>query len=352
MKTTDEIYGGMLEAFESETGMKLSSEGELALRLRAIAAQVSALHYQADWTLKQCFPQTASGVYLDMFAAIRGLSRREAAAAKGAVRFYLSGALETDIEIPAGTVCLSGGQVRFLTDSAQVIKAGETYADAAVTAASAGSHGNVGAGSITAMAVAPVGVQSCVNLLDFSGGSDSEQDEELRERILDTYAMLPNGANTAYYKGAAMSIAGVADVHVIPRVNGRGTVALVISSESGLPSDELLEKVGTYIEEMREIAVDVIVRAPGVVGVAVDAAVKLEAGYEFADVSGSVRSAVSGFFGGGTLGKSVTLAALGALIYAVPGVKNYKISSPSADIVIEPDQLPELLSLNITQMGG
>ena len=43
-------------------------------------------------------------------------------------------------------------------------------------------------------------VTACTNPAAFTGGSDEEDDETLRARVLESYQRLPNGANTAWYE--------------------------------------------------------------------------------------------------------------------------------------------------------
>ena len=59
MKTIDEIYREMLACFGEETGLEPREGTDLSARMYALAAQVYALYVQADWTARQCFPQTA-----------------------------------------------------------------------------------------------------------------------------------------------------------------------------------------------------------------------------------------------------------------------------------------------------
>ena len=61
------------------------------------------------------------------------------------------------------------------------------------------------AGSVLGMTVPPVGVRSCVNPAPFLGGVDVEEDEALRQRVLETYRRMPNGANAAFYEQGALS---------------------------------------------------------------------------------------------------------------------------------------------------
>ena len=53
--------------------MELAGAGEMAVRLRALAAQVYGLYLESAWTRKQCFPQTATGEDLDRHAFLRGI---------------------------------------------------------------------------------------------------------------------------------------------------------------------------------------------------------------------------------------------------------------------------------------
>ena len=56
---------------------------------------------QAEWTRRQCFPQTAEGEDLDKHAKLRGVTRRMATRSVGTVRFYVDQARDTDTEVPA-----------------------------------------------------------------------------------------------------------------------------------------------------------------------------------------------------------------------------------------------------------
>ena len=59
MKTVDDIYQEMLACFGERTGLEPREGCDLSARLYALAAQVCALYVQADWVVRQTFPQTA-----------------------------------------------------------------------------------------------------------------------------------------------------------------------------------------------------------------------------------------------------------------------------------------------------
>jgi len=348
MKTIEEIYDEMLAVFRRETGAEASAVSDLSVKLYAVAAQVYALYVQGEWLARQTFPQTAEGTYLERHAALRGLARRGAVKSEGLIRFSVDTASSGDLEIPAGTVCATAGQVRFETTADAVLPAGEISVEVPARAMEAGQTGNVPAGSIQAMAVPPVGVSRCVNPSAFTGGADEEDDETLRARVLETYKRMPNGANAAFYEQGALSFDEVSAVTVLPRERGRGTVDVVVATAAGIPGAALLEELTEYFSSRREIAVDVQVRAPEPKSVDVAVQVVPAEGAEAAAVQAAVEEAVRGWFSGERLSKDVLLAQLNQLIFSTEGVANCAITAPAADVAVEKGGLPVLGELTVT----
>lgn len=347
MKTIEEIYDEMLAVFRRETGAEASAVSDLSVKLYAVAAEVYALYVQADWLSRQSFPQTAEGAYLERHAALRGLERREAVWAEGVIRFFVDTASSADLSIPAGTVCATAGMVRFETVDDAVLPAGKTWVETTARAVEAGAAGNVPAGSIQAMAVAPVGISRCVNPNAFAGGMDPEKDETLRERVLETFRRMPNGANTAFYEQGALSFEQVAAVTVLPRNRGKGTVDVVVTPQTGLPGAELLGLLTDYFETRREIAVDVQVKAPAIKTVDVTVAITPKEGVKGAEVKTGVEAALRDFFSGKLLSRNVLVAELYQLIFSQDGVANCSISAPAADVAIARGELPQLGMLTV-----
>lgn len=322
---------------------------DLSARLYALAAQVYSLYIQADWVSRQAFPQTAEGEYLDYHAQLRSLERKAAVAAQGVVCFTAGEKTDVPRDIPRGTVCMTAGLIRFETTESAVLEAGELTAEVPVRALEPGAAGNVAAGAILSMAVAPVGISLCTNPQPCAGGADREDDEALRERVLDTFKRLPNGANAAFYEQGALSFDQVAAASVVARPRGVGSVDVVPATMSGLPNDDLLKELQAYFEERREIAVNVLVRAPETQTVNLSIKVKADEGRDPAQVLAGVKKAVRDWFTGKLLGQSILLARLGDLIYHCDGVANYTIVSPTADIVVKKDVLPVLDELTVEE---
>ena len=351
MKTIDEIYSEMLSIFTQRTGLDAGAGGDLAVRFYAVAAQIYALYLQADWTEKQCFPQTAAGEYLDYHAALRSIERKASSRAVGTLRFSVGTAAPGDLTVPVGTVCMTAGLVRFETVQDAVLSAGELYVDVPAQAVETGAAGNAAPGTILTMAVAPTGIAACTNPAAFTGGADDEDDESLRARVLETYRRLANGANTAFYYQKAMSFEEVAAATVVPRARGVGTVDVYIATQAGVPGQTLLGQVQDSLDEMREIAVDVQVLAPTVQQMDVSVEVKVADNYDGETVLERVRATLSSWFSGQRLGKDVLLAQLGAAVYAVDGVENYTFSAPAADVSVDEGVLPTLGTLTVEAMN-
>ena len=138
----------------------------------------------------------------------------------------------------------------------------------------------------------------------------------------------------------------------VARPRGVGTVDVFLATAAGLPDSGLLEQVAAHLEERREIAVDVQVKAPEVRTVDVSVQVAARPGADFNTVRQAVESAVRGWFDGRLLGQSVLRAQLGALIFGVEGVENYALTAPAADVAAAVDELPQLGTLTVAALEG
>lgn len=124
---------------------------------------------------------------------------------------------------------------------------------------------------------------------------------------------------------------------------------VVAATLEGMPDEELLGQLTDYFQQRREIAVDVLVRAPG----------GGDGGCGGQDRRGRgpgggpaerVKTALRQWFTGERLGQDVLRARLGSLIFGCEGVKNYELTAPPEDLALEPDQLPVLGTLTVEAM--
>lgn len=125
--TYDEILKALQARFEELTGMEADRASDIGIRLKLLAGQLTGMETRGDYILKQSFPQTAGGEYLEMHARARGLERKQPLNAAGTLMFSRSLPSENDIIIPQGTVCTTGTaeDIRFVTTCAATLAAGE-----------------------------------------------------------------------------------------------------------------------------------------------------------------------------------------------------------------------------------
>lgn len=332
----------MKQSYIGYAGFEPQEGSDVMIRLRVLAAEIFKERAYAEYVLRQMFPSTAVGEYLDMHAAERGITRRPAAKAHGSVYFYPSEETHGSILIPAGTVvCAYTNMHRFVTDSDVVLGAEDTRALAYVTAAQAGADYNVNGGTVTIIVTPITGIGRVTNGAPYSGGADTESDDDLRARVQDSYRYISNGANAAYYKRLAMSVSGVASASVVGRARGEGTVDVYVIGDGGMSlSNTQMAQVQALLTQARELNVDVRAAEPEPIGISLYIRLKVEPGYDFDTVADEVRQAVTRFIDDLGIGRDLLLSEVGEVIYHIKGVRDYRfLESYGSDCPISDSQI-------------
>ena len=180
----------------------------------------------------------------------------------------------------------------------------------------------------------------------------SEIVEKLRERVLESYKRLPNGANAAFYEQEAMSFPNVAAAKAVGRARGIGTVDVYVSTHAGAPDEKLLGEIEAVLQKKREIAVDVEVKAPTEKTVNMSAELTAEQGWTMQEITDAATAALQAYFTGERLGEAVYTAKLASILYGVEGVKNCHLLTPDEDVSVSATELPVLGTVTITEIGA
>lgn len=325
MKSYDEILKSMMDKYTEKTGTNADDASDIGIRMRVLAGEVYNSFVQLEWLKTQMFPQTATGEYLDMHAAQRGITRKSGTKAVGEVCFYIEKLLDYDVDIPEGIICSTSGDdpVRFVTTEAVTIMSGRLATIAPVEAVRIGADGNVDAQEICLMVTPVAGVKMVMNDYRIENGSDDETDEQLRQRIVDSFINIPNGTNKAFYEKSTLEVDGVTAVGIVPRGRGIGTLDVYIMSADGEPSDELINAVQEHLDEVREVNVDILVQSLNKSGINVYVYLGVKSGYSFEDVKARCEEAVNKYFSLLSAGETFYLSELGEFIRHTEGVKNY-----------------------------
>lgn len=200
-------------------------------------AGLAYLHYgYLDWIAKQAVPWTATDEYLAGWAAFKGIYRKDATAASGAVSFAASGTAT----IPAGTsVGLSGGLAAITTGESST---SDGICTATAQCLTAGVAGNVSMGSLATLSSPVPGIQAVGQVSNaFTGGADIEAEEDFRDRMLVKWRTDDDNGKKQEYIDWALAVPGITRAWVDPLGQGIGTVVVYImldksnSATNGLP---------------------------------------------------------------------------------------------------------------------
>lgn len=334
MSSFDEILHNMVEEYESQAHCKINDESDIMLRLKVLSGELYKQNVHADFVMRQIFVNTATGNYLDMHAQRRGLTRKNAVKAKGEVTFYAEVIPQENLTISAGTVvCTSSDEaIRFITDEDVTMYHNVRTVTAPVTAEIAGKSGNVEAGAVSVIVTPVAGITSVKNLNAFEGGENAESDDNLRNRVLDSYRDISNGTNSVYYKKLAQSVEGVYSAGVYPRARGTGTVNVYVAAKGGPVTSAVLSQVQDIMDVSRELNVDVLVANANKLNYELYIRLEPQDGYDFDDLSITIRNKLCEYINSLGIGVDVLLKDLGDIIYHTDGVKNYSFISSSADL--------------------
>jgi len=313
------------------------------------------IQFQLQNMLQIFFVQTSYGTYLDYLGQARGVRRLEATAATGDVQF--TGTPGTVIR--QGTVVATPAiedtpAIMFETIEEAVIN-DEGTAIVRAKCIEVGTVGNVPAGVIVLMLDPVNGVTAVTNPEPFTGGTDTENDDAFRERILDAWRLPITSGNKHHYKFWAKEVPGVGDAKVIPLWDGPGTVKVVIvDGNKRAASPELLDAVTAHIEDERPIGATVTVASAAEKQINIAANITLASGYAIAQVQQLYQEAVVSFFREIALVETyVSYAQLGKLLLETPGVGDYSgllVNGAADKVLLGEEEIPVLGAVTLEVM--
>lgn len=328
MQSYDEIYERMKSQYTEKSGIVPDENSDIDIRLRVLAGEIYSSLVNVQWLKRQVFADTATGEYLDLHAAERGLKRRKATPSAGKLRFYVVEPATEDLSIPKGTVAACPlTLLRFKTTEDAAIKKGRNSVVVKAESVGEGRQFNVLAGEVTLMVTPPSGVDAVINTEPFYGGCDTESDASLRERVVESIRLPVNSTNCSYYEFLAESIDGVSSAGAVPRGRGAGTVDVYIAADGTQVSDNTLSIVQQKLSKEREVNVDVLVLKAVPSNVDIYIEISVSEGYSFEEVKKACVKAVSDYINNRGVGKDVLLCHVAECIYHTEGVSSFRFLS-------------------------
>ena len=209
------------EAYETElTDICDFSEGsEIRTLHESLSVDVINLYRILHYLHKMKFINYSTGGYLDELACEQHLSRKPSSTAHGQVTFTIPEIINSDIQIPQGTVILQQKTgYEYILQENCIIPQGSLSTTGEVYSKLAGARYNSVKGTLTAFKdIEKIRtIVSVTNPEEITGGVDPESDEEFRERIRNVKQEKAYGTIPVYVN---LIKAGVTDVHDVQFVD-------------------------------------------------------------------------------------------------------------------------------------
>ena len=292
----------MLKLEVGETKVTDFNEGsEIRNLLEAFAVDGWAIRENQNELTKIAFIQLAEGEYLDLHGAepTIALARDQGSEAVGFLTFSIPDVQSNEIVIPEDTVVVcEENDLEYSTDAECIISIGDTSVTIGATCLTPGIDGNCSKETINLINDDYLDIPNLtvINEDDFTNGTDYEEDDEYRERLL-SYVRRDDFGSLGYYEDFGNNIDGVHDVYLIDDRQGRYTkIILVNGNEKPTPDDVLLNVLEEFTNPLNiVVGHDFTVDKPTYVPV--DLTVNLTVSSEIDE--GDIRTVLEDLFNGG-----------------------------------------------------
>ena len=221
------FYNLLLEA--GETRVTDFNEGsEVRNLLESIAVDSYIILENKNELSTIGFIETAEGEWLDKHGAnpAIALERDTGMEATGTVTFTVETPVTTDTVIPEETIIVNSATgLEYATIADAILGAGETTVEVSIECLTTGEDGNCGIGEIDTIddIIADIPALTVTNENPITGGTDYEEDEEYRQRLLD-YKKRDSFGSIDYYIHLADNIDNVHDIALDGNPNDTCTV--------------------------------------------------------------------------------------------------------------------------------
>jgi Baseplate J-like protein len=311
--------------------------------LRAVLEANASIGLWMQWlillVLRMTRAATSSGGDLDSWMGDFSLARLPAIAATGIVTFSRFTPTVAAL-IPAGALVRTADGTQTFEISVDtlltawspasngyVIASGVASLDVPVAAQTAGSSGNVQAGTVTLLASALPGIDSVSNANAFQNGLDAETDDAFRSRFCNFVASRSRATPLAVGY-AICSIQQGLNYTIQENLDPIGTpfmgrFVVTVDDGSGSPSTALLSTIQDAVDAVRPVGSIFSVRPPTVIIADVSFTIQVAAATAKGPIAALVGRAVGSYINTLPIGVGLPLTRLAQIAYsASPAVIN------------------------------
>ncbi len=312
-----------------------------------IALKFKDMFVELDKTIDLTLVDKIVGEFVDRRVADYGIERKKGTKAKTTIRF--TGNQNT--EIPEGTLVQTANGLIYKT-----IKLGKienNFVDIEAVAENIGGIYNISQGLIVNLPISINGIISITNIVDATGGTDIETDDNLLKRYFDLIQNPATSGNEAHYKIWANSIDGVGDSRVFPTWNGAGTVKVLVIDSNKMPANSsIVSDVASYIETVRPVGAIVTVEAPNVKNIDISAKLNISSSSNLQTVTQKFTEQLNKYIKDLAFsGLEVSYAKIGSILLSTDGVIDYsnlKVNSDTINVQIADTEIAAVGTVSLT----
>lgn len=328
IESADKILDRAINQLKENTQITRFTPGSKARTLLDIFAhEIERLEEILSSNMVLSLVSGASGIYLDFLGELVGVQRAQRTAASvvdadQTIRIYVDEGLTFGdlnngraINLPPGVILASvDNEIKFNTLSRALLLPNETEYFTSARSLKFGPAGNIAKGVLTKIdfenyATFPLTQLKVENLSSIDSGQEADSDAFYRFKITNALLAAETGNLTAI-RLAALSIQSVADVVILPMFRGIGTSDILLDTTTGQVSNVTLESVRRAVSSVKSLGMDILVRAPQLVGLEMAIDIAYVRGLSVKDkqqVSSNIRQAISSLVATAPLGTTINL---------------------------------------------
>ena len=312
--------------------------------------------------LNQMFVSHASGAWLDLKMSDYSKTRKLAQKTQGVVTVSRTGMDGEAVKIPKGHIFksikdINGDELRFVALQETTLQKGASSVDVPVEAETEGARYNVPAAQITRTLtyLGDVTISNSAGWITREG-SDTEDDESARERTLRSWSELALVPLRDTYINVCSAIAGVLYVTVKDQhPRGQGTVDIIITSEAGTATEDLLQQCREVCEEIREPDTDVLVKSAEIVAQDVAVTVTVSSALSQDGLAERVQASVTDLLKLRNRGDPLNELTHADIIHKIKSdvstVRNVTVTTPAADVTLAEEKVIMAGKITVTVKG-
>ena len=322
------LHQSIVQEIRNKTGLSISPDSDASIRADGTVAVVEGLYQHQQYIQRQLFIQTADEPYLYIHAEELACPRLGGTRASGIVQ----ASANINMTLVAGSKVTDGKGHYWAVVTDTVLNANTSTA-VMVSADQVGTVWNF-VGSQLLWVSPQAGLDGTATVTSIAGGSDVEELEDWRARLLQRKQLGNHRDREADLRSTLKEIAGIEHIFVYPKRRGLGSLDVAITATGNpptLPTQQLLAQAQQLLDSYEAFWGDLRVYAPTQQFVPVSASVT-GLGVNLEDVKTVIRQ----YFAELAPAETYQQAVLSARILSVVNVTDVLLN-PSANITPQVD---------------